>query len=254
MEHIVQYSGGVGSWAAAKLVARKHGTENMTLLFADVLDEHPDLYRFLEEGADNIGVKVTRISEGRTPRQVMTDEKFIGNSRFDPCSRILKREFMDSWIAKRFDPKNTVRYIGIDWTEINRFERFRERMAPWITDAPLCTNDPPLGKKDAFAMLEQEGIEPPYLNRIGFSHNNCGGACIKAGQGQWGKLLQHSPDLYAEWETWEEKMRDTVGDHSILRDRTGGDDKPLSLRKFRLRVEAKQQVDWHDIGGCGCAL
>lgn len=32
MKHIVMYSGGVGSWAAAKRVAEKHGTENLILL------------------------------------------------------------------------------------------------------------------------------------------------------------------------------------------------------------------------------
>ncbi len=254
MKHVVQYSGGVGSWAAAKLVARKHGTENLTLLFADVGDEHPDLYRFLEEGAANIGVPVTRIAEGRTPRQVMTDEKFIGNSAFDPCSRILKREFMDKWFRENRDVQDTVRYIGIDWTEVNRFTTFQKRMAPWVTDAPLCTNDPPLGKPQAFAMLEQEGIRPPYLNLMGFSHNNCGGACIKAGQGAWAKLLGVDPTLYGEWETWEEGMREVVGDHSILRDRRGGGDKPLTLRNFRLRVKNKQPYDKHEAGGCGCAI
>lgn len=252
--HVVQYSGGVGSWAAAKLVAQKYGTDNLTLLFTDVLDEHADLYRFLEEGAANIGVPVTRIVEGRTPRQVMTDEKFIGNSAKDPCSKILKRQFMDRWFKENCDIEHTVRYIGIDWTEINRFTAFRERMKPWRTDAPLCTNDPPLSKNDAFAMLEREGIQPPYLNLIGFSHNNCGGACIKAGQGQWAKLLDYDPKLYAEWETWEAGMRTTVGDHSILRDRRGGGDKSLTLKAFRLRVEGNQQIDLLEIGGCGCAI
>jgi hypothetical protein len=254
MKHIIQYSGGVGSWAAGKLVAERHGVENLVLLFADVGDEHPDLYRFLDQGAANIGVPVTRIAEGRTPRQVMTDEKFIGNSAKDPCSRILKREFLDRWVAENCDVNSTVRYIGIDWTEINRFLTFQKRMLPWQTDAPLCTHEPPLSKNDAFAMLAREGIEAPLLNRLGFAHNNCGGACIKAGQAQWAKLLKHYPGLYSDWETWEEGMRLTVGDHSILRDRRGGGDKSLTLRNFRVRVEARGDFDKQDHGGCGCAL
>jgi hypothetical protein len=212
------------------------------------------LYRFLEEGAANIGVPVTRIAEGRTPRQVMSDENFIGNSRMDPCSRILKREFLDKWFDANCDPATTVRYIGIDWTEINRFTTFQRRMAPWITDAPLCTHEPPLGKAQAFAMLEKEGIKPPILNRLGFAHNNCGGACIKAGQAQWANLLKHIPETYASWETWEEGMIARKGNRSILRDRSGGESKPLTLRNFRLRVDNNQSYDIHDIGGCGCAI
>ena len=42
--HVVQYSGGIGGWAAAQRVATTHGTHDLVLLFADVLVEDPDLY------------------------------------------------------------------------------------------------------------------------------------------------------------------------------------------------------------------
>ena len=61
------YSGGLGSWATAKIVIERHGKENTTLLFADTLIEDEDLYRFLDEGAKYLGVEFTRIAEGRTP-------------------------------------------------------------------------------------------------------------------------------------------------------------------------------------------
>ena len=34
---VVMFSGGIGSWAAAKRVAEAHGTDDLVLLFADVL-------------------------------------------------------------------------------------------------------------------------------------------------------------------------------------------------------------------------
>lgn len=37
MKHVVMFSGGIASWAAATRVAKKHGTENLTLLFTDTL-------------------------------------------------------------------------------------------------------------------------------------------------------------------------------------------------------------------------
>lgn len=253
MRHVVQFSGGVGSWAAAKRVAIKYGTDDLVLLFADVKAEDEDLYRFLNEATANIGAPLVVLCDGRTPMQVMTDEKFIGNSAKDPCSKILKRRLLDKWFVENCDPGDTIRYIGIDWTESHRFDRFKKRMAPWVCEAPLISGLP-MSKNDAFAWLSREGIEAPQLYKAGFSHNNCGGACIKAGQGQWARLLGYDPALYDKWETWEEGMRVTVGDHSILRDRSKGDDKPLTLRNFRLRVENKQPYDKHEIGGCGCAL
>lgn len=252
-KHVVQFSGGAGSWATAKRVAERYGTADIVLLFADVQDEHADLYRFLHEGATNVGVSLTIIADGRTPRQVMTDEKFIGNSRRDPCSKILKRQMLDRWCKDNCDPATTVRYIGIDWSEIHRLETFRARVLPWRAEAPLC--EPPyMSKEDCHAWITREGIELPLLYRQGFPHNNCGGACIKAGQAQWALLLKHDPERYASWEDWETGMRETVGDHSILRDRSGGGSKSLTLRNFRLSVEAKQPFDQLEFGGCGCAL
>jgi len=36
MNHVVSFSGGLGSWVAAKRVAEKYGTENLYLVVADV--------------------------------------------------------------------------------------------------------------------------------------------------------------------------------------------------------------------------
>jgi len=37
LEHVVMFSGGIGSWATARRVADEHGPEHLTLLFADTL-------------------------------------------------------------------------------------------------------------------------------------------------------------------------------------------------------------------------
>ena len=103
-------------------------------------------------------------------------------------------------------------------------------------------------------LVESEGIRPPRLYDLGFNHNNCGGACIKAGQAQWALLWRMFPERYLEKEKWEEEMRASVGDHSILRDRSNGTTKPLTLRAFRAKLEAQQSFDANDWGGCGCAL
>lgn len=50
-QHVVFYSGGLGSYGTAVHVAKKHGVENMFLVFTDTLIEDNDLYRFLIETA-----------------------------------------------------------------------------------------------------------------------------------------------------------------------------------------------------------
>lgn len=253
LQHIVMFSGGIGSWAAAKRVAERHGTENLTLLFTDTLMEDEDLYRFLEQGAANVGGELVKLAEGRNPWQVFFDVRYLGNSRVDPCSRTLKREISDKWLKENFTPDNCRIYVGIDWSEKHRIERLAELRKPWVYEAPMC--DPPyLTKPDMLAWLKREGIEPPRLYTMGFAHNNCGGFCIKAGLGHFANLLRTMPDRYAYHEAKEEELRQYLGrdDITIVRDWATRPPKNITLRQLRERIESGKQVDAFDQGGCGC--
>ncbi len=123
--HVVMFSGGAGSWAAAKRVVAKYGVESTVLLFADVLMEDEDLYRFLDEAVANVGAPLVRISRGLTPWAVFEKVRYIGNSRVDPCSRILKRDLLDKWRDDHCDPKSTVVHVGLSWWEPSRWERLK---------------------------------------------------------------------------------------------------------------------------------
>lgn len=253
VKHLVMFSGGAVSWATGKRVVATHGPDNVGLLFADTKMEDEDLYRFLDEAAVNVGAPLIRIADGRTPWQVMADEKIIGNSRIDPCSKILKRELLDRWRNEYCDPDKTTIYLGLDWTEEHRLKRVQARVKPWRYEAPMM--EPPfLSKADILEWMKREGIEPPRLYKLGFPHNNCGGFCIKAGQAQFALLLRTMPERYAYHERQEQEMRKIVGDHSVLRCRKGGKAKPLTLLEFRLRIEAQQPFDEFEWGGCACAV
>ena len=246
------FSGGIGSWAAAKRVAEKHGVDELTLLFADTLMEDEDLYRFVEEGAANIGGRLVRVAEGRDPWQVFHDERYLGNSMADPCSKILKRAFLRKWLKQNCDSAVTTVYLGIDWTEVNRLEAARDRWRPWNCEAPLC-EQPLLAKHELLSLLDDEQIRPPRLYELGFPHNNCGGFCIKAGQAHFRLLLETLPERFAVHERKEEELSDYLGKKvTILRDRRGGATKPMSLKEFRIRIEGHQEIDQLEWGGCGC--
>lgn len=279
MIDLVSASGGTGSWATANRVKVLRGSsESIRLVFSDTLIEDGDLYRFLvASSADIFDVDLpagwdaspsredclalarahlpglTWLIEGRDVWQVFHDKRYLGNSRIDPCSRILKRELIRGWIEATYAPEDVVVHLGIDWTESHRFERAEPQWAPYRVTAPLCAA-PYLEKADIHADLERRGIAVPRLYAMGFPHNNCGGFCVKAGQGAFKLLLEQLPARYAEHERREEELRAYLGkDVAIMKDRRGGGMRPLTMREFRERLEAEAiEVDELDLGGCGC--
>lgn len=251
---VVQISGGTGSWYTGRRVIDEHGPSEVTLLFADTLAEDPDLYRFLDDCADDLGLPITRVCDGRTPEQVDVDRKWLSNSRVAQCSLELKIKPCRRWLEENCDPADTVLYVGIDWSETQRIPGIVKGWAPYVVEFPLA-GPPYASKREIDAELRRRGIERPLLNRLGYPHNNCGGACVRGGQAQFLHLLRTHPERFAAKEQHENHMRATLGqDVSILRDRSGGGLRPLPLTVLRQRAErdAENQIDLDDWGGCGC--
>lgn len=255
MKRIVQFSGGLCSWMAAKRVVERFGVDDVTLLFADVLIESPGLYRFLTQAAVNVGLPVTRIADGRTPWQVFKDwgnKGFLGNSRVDICSQVLKRELCRAWVNSNCFMEPTIIYVGISWDE-GRIDEIRERWLPWEVDAPMC-DAPFLTKCDMMKAALAAGLELSEAYTDGFPHDNCGGGCVKAGMAHFALLYKIRPAVYAEWERNEEDVRQHIGqDVSILKDRRGGVTTPMTLATFRGRIETGD-YDKEEWGGCGCGV
>ncbi len=253
--HVVSFSGGVGSWATARRVADKYGTDNLTLLVADTNTEADDWRPFVDACHADIGGQLVILdNDGKDIWDVFTEGRFIGNTRVDLCSRVLKREPLRAWLETNHDPATTIIYLGYDWTEEHRLNRARPYWEPWTIESPLC--DPPyIQKADLLNELDAAGIPRPALYAAGFPHNNCGGACVKAGQVQWRRLLYHDPDRYSYHERRESELREELGDVAILRDRTGGTTKPLTLERFRLNLTAEPTLfDRDDGDACSCMV
>ena len=101
---------------------------------------------------------------------------------------------------------------------------------------------------------KDEGLQTPRLYDLGFAHNNCGGGCVRAGQGQFKKLLDVMPDRFAVWEQKEKEMQQFLGkDVTILSETKDGIKRPLPLIELRRRAEDNPKlIDEIDLGGCGC--
>jgi hypothetical protein len=260
--HIVMTSGGVGSFVTLAMVCEEFGVENVVSLFADTLIEDEDVYRFLEDTHAMLGIPLTRIADGRTPWEVFEQKKFIGNSRVDLCSRILKREIMDKWVETNYpDPESCVCYIGIDWSEKHRHERLAPRKLPYVYKAPMVEKLMMLSPEAKQKFCLARGVKPPRSYAQGFAHANCGGFCVKAGLGQFKMLYDKLPERYLMHENIEQRL---IAENPKLKpflrkaDRSG--ERFLTMRQYReeyLMPGSGEQLtfdDLYDFGGCGCAI
>jgi hypothetical protein len=251
--HIVMFSGGVGSWAAARRIVDEHGPDNVICLFTDVLGEDEDTYRFIDDAIADLGCEYLRLADGRDIWQVFKDRKFLGNSRQANCSAELKQKPAREWLKANGDPERDVIVIGIDWTETHRIPAVERAYAPYRVEFPM-TEYPLMSKATMIALAERRGLTPPRLYSMGFSHNNCGGGCVRAGQAQFTHLLRVMPERFAQWEANEADVAAHLGkDVAILSETVNGQKRLLPLTVLRQRVESQPSLlDPDDWGGCGC--
>ncbi len=295
-------SGGLGSWAACKLTAERFGTSNLSLVFADTLMESDGCYRFLCHGAGNIfGIEWPKpltallesippldrmperkehlgrlrsnamrlipglvwLADGRHVWEVYRAERFIGNSRVDPCSKILKRELMDRWCNENCTRPTTLRVVGLGWWERERFygqpgnpkkAGLKARMAEkgWTFDAPLI--DAKLSKYEIATWAGHEGLDVSDSYEDGFEHDNCSGFCCKAGHAHFRRLLHQRRDVFLWNERQEQESRRSIGrdDITVLTERRDGKKLPLTMAEFRMREEAGESISLFGGEGCGC--
>jgi hypothetical protein len=255
------FSGGIGSWAAAKWVVDQYGSDDLILLFTDVkgnnesvhVGEDEDTYRFIHDAARNLGGRFIYLNAGKDIWEVFKESRYLGNSRLAKCSHELKQKPARNWLNENCLPGETMIYLGIDWTEIHRLPAIVRNYLPFEVQAPL-TEKPYYSKEQLFEMAEQAGLQLPRLYSLGFAHNNCGGGCVRAGQGQFKHLLDVMPERFAEWEKQEQLMQQHLNrDVTILSEVKDGVKKPLPLIELRRRAEQQPSlIDEYDIGGCSC--
>jgi hypothetical protein len=236
-------------------------------LFADVMIEHKDLYEFNQRAADLLGVPITRISLEISPWHLFRKEGLIGNDRSPICSIRLKREPLNAWMASHFELDSqqgnalfepAAVAIGFDFEEYHRLVDFQNAHPTWRVMAPMT--EPPLWDKcRMISEARRLGFKTPELYVLGFPHNNCGGACVKAGISHFVHLYRVLPAKFLEWELEEQATQQEFRrrgienwNFTILKDRRGGKTKPLSLRELRLRIDAGEEFDKYEWGGCGC--
>jgi hypothetical protein len=208
--HIINFSGGKSSFAVAAWVKENYPNDNILLYFTDTLWEDEDLYRFNKEVSDKLELPLLIHSLGISPPELMVKQRFLANNRAGICSqelkikvsmRFIKRGIVppvEKWTNKQYLKtddfvKDATLYFGIGFDEMHRAGPIEENWKPFKVMFPLIDYDI---DKDAY--LKQYSIRQPRLYDLNFTHNNCGGRCVKAGQGHFQNLLVRKEKTYFE--------------------------------------------------------
>lgn len=249
MKYQISFSGGKGS-AISALVAHEKRLD-FNLIFADTGIEDEDLHRFNADVARAVGKEIITLRDSRTPWDVFIDKRYIGNTRTAHCSAELKTKPVFAWLAENAEPGDPL-VLGMDWEEIDRIDRAREIWAPRPVVSLLIEHK--VYRQQYSEILARHGITPPRLYVQGFAHNNCGGFCVKAGLGQFARLLASNPERYKYHELEMERAMQAIGPTArpFLRKESKGQTEYLTLKQFREHRENGGQVDLFSAEGCGC--
>lgn len=245
MKYVVSVSGGLGSYEALRRCLIKHGKENTHGVFADVgtviengkvvSGEDEDLHRFISETETLLDFPITRI---KSPKfndiwDVFFKTRMMGSSRCDPCSRWMKRIVIDDYKRSHFGKLNVFTVLGLGWQERGRINEFKAVFgdACWF---PVC-EEPFVTNEGISAQLLKDGVKPPRIYAEGFSHNNCGGFCVKMGLYQCYLLWKNRIDRWMFNENKEQEFREYLKRTDITIFRRSNI--PLTMREIRIMFE-----------------
>jgi hypothetical protein len=242
---VVGFSGGVTSAWCAGWALRNFPREEVILLFHDTKEEHPDTYRFLREMAAALGMPITEKSDGRSVTELFYDEGFLGNNQNAMCSRVLKREQGDKFIARLQAMTFKVSMVfGFSAEEPKRVSHAVGRaLALGVTPLfPIVTEK--VTKQQCSDWCQTLGVRPSSMY-CWADHANCVG-CVKGGRAYWLAVKEHHPEVFEQRAAMEEEFG-----HEIIR---GGDREHVTLRQLAVQgmkrnVGRREAIE---IGACDC--
>lgn len=222
-KYVCSVSGGLTSVEAWERTLARYGPDEVCAVFADVgtvvengrvvCGEDEDLLRFMGEAEAFLGQKIHRIKSRRYSDiwEVFFGKHCMGNHLIDSCSEHLKRDVVDEWVDS-FHPQ-AIRVLGFSWLEKSRADKFKAHFPN--SEFPLCRS--PFVTNDEIAeKWEARGIRRSRSYELGFSHDNCGGMCVKMGLGQAHDLWRLRPWRYEYAERREQEFRATVNAEATI--------------------------------------
>jgi len=244
-----------------KILLEQYSKDQIEFINCVLPNEHPDMWKLFDAVENKLDIKINYIAyhpktkyqivskkdrnnkeKLYTPFHIFMIQGFIGNSRNDPCSSILKRETIFNYVSSKYSQNDCVVAVGIHFDEFERSVAIRENWEDkgYETLFPLIQLKPYTKDEQIKYLKEWYNVEIDLYNK-NFEHNNCAGACVKAGQRQWAMLWFYYPETYKEWENleldWNKQWSEIRGkEYSILKISRDRKTQYILLKDFREQI------------------
>ena len=244
-------SGGAASAVVAMRCIEWYGHDRVTLVNADTGVESEGNYALIDALESASGVEVVRLNQGMDIWDVF-DKCGVMRMQNGACkaSLELKQKPLDNFTRSMFLPDGVLVAIGLSWDEPERQHRLANRLEPYQAFYPLNVS-PRLAECDIIAELERYGLPESMAYNLGYTHDNCKGGCVLAGQAQWAGLLDDDPEHFTYCERRERVFYARTG-FTVLKDRRSGGVKSYPLFQLRADKATGRQFrnTWRSTCGC----
>lgn len=241
---IVGFSGGVTSAEAALFAIGEYGFDKVVLLWHDTKKEDADTYRFLKESAAWIGLPITERSDGRSVEELELDEGALANNRMAFCSRILKAEQFEKYLAESRAAGFTdiVKVMGFTKGEWKRIQRhtMTAKLHGFTVRFPLAEEG--ISKQECYDAWVKRGVRPPRMYEWS-DHANCIN-CRRGGKAYIIESAKRNPQQFVQLVAHEKDP--AFQGHTIFKD---GSLEEIVQRGLKRKVKRRESID---IGACEC--
>ena len=201
MSRIVSwYSCGAASAVATKLAISEGNP--VTVVYCEVIEEHPDNMRFLKDCEKWFGQEIIILGNDKYKRsiyEVFDKTRYLAGHCGARCTLELKKN-----VRKEFERPTDSQVFGYTVEEQSRVDRFMDANNDVEILTPLI--DKGLTKADCLAMIENAGIELPAMYKLGYKNNNCRG-CVKAqSPAYWKKIQIDFPECFEAMAAQEKRL------------------------------------------------
>lgn len=222
------------SWSNPILVTTSRNANILRLNPNAAVTGPPFYIDFFRKPVNVRNLEVCRISSatlhsGINPMELMFKQKILFNNRIGNCSTVLKIKVSNDYNKKGIEPEivewrnkqylksenyreNAILYYGIGWEEVHRKHANIRNWQPIEVRMPLI--DEVIDNDDVLASYD---IRQPKLYDLGFTHNNCKGRCVKAGQTHFRNLKEKLPEVFEETMQQEFYMQQYDSSYQIIR-------------------------------------
>lgn len=197
------FSCGAASAVATKLALSC--SDEITIAYCEIQEEHPDNKRFLKDCEKWFGQKIIILGNDKYDRsiyEVFRKTQYLKGPSGARCTGELKK-----LVRKSFERPDDRQVFGYTVEEQNRVDRFIDVNSS-VDIWPILI-EKGLSKTDCLAMLENAGIELPKMYKLGYHNNNCIG-CVKGDCGYWNKIRFDFPEVFERMNRTEKILGRTV--------------------------------------------